>query len=224
MDPSKKRPTSLLQDPTMKVGHHGDEAGVGVHDQRTGVRIRIANHEMIVEAARDKMEIVKMKIDADIGTGTTIAETEVEKGIDLGGTTMIAGQGDKDFSDCETDYNSITPNWCPSAQNRRRQASILRSVDTSTNTNMHCIVWHYTSMEYPDNTSLTVPALTATLPTTLYVQFRDMQAPSSPSSHVRSFNGTSLGFLKPTEDNMECSAEPLLVTVSHERRYSEISD
>lgn len=97
----------------MKVGHHSDEAGVVVHDQQTGDRIHIANHEIIAEAARDKTEIVKMKIDVDIGTGTTIAETKVEKGVDLGGTTMTVGQGDKDFSDCETDYNSITPNWCP---------------------------------------------------------------------------------------------------------------
>lgn len=82
----------LLRNPIMMKGHHVDEVEVGVRVQEIEVGIDIANHEMTVKATG----AIEIMIGTDIGTVAMTAETEVEKGIDMDGTIMIAGQGDKE--------------------------------------------------------------------------------------------------------------------------------
>lgn len=179
----------LLQDPTIMKGHHVDEAGVGVHGQEIEAGIDIANHEMTVKATG----AIEIMIETDIGTVAMTVETEVEKGIGMDGTIMIAGQGDKEgLVDCETHHSSAT--LTSTGVLRRttidgKRSALLCYATASANFNTECIARHYTKKEYPHNTSLT-----ATLTENL-VEFnallRDMQTPNFLPSHIRSFTGAS---------------------------------
>jgi hypothetical protein len=105
VDRTRRRMMYLLQDPTIMKGHHVDEAGVGVHGQEIEAGIDIANHEMTVKATG----AIEIMIETDIGTVAMTVKTEVEKGIGMDGTIMIAGQGDKEgLVDGETHHSSAT--------------------------------------------------------------------------------------------------------------------
>jgi hypothetical protein len=72
--------------------HHGNEAGVEVHDQETEAGIVITSRETTAEGI-EEIGTVTIKIETD--TGTAIVETEAERGIDMVGMTMTVGPEDK---------------------------------------------------------------------------------------------------------------------------------
>ncbi|KAF5601997.1 peptidyl-prolyl cis-trans isomerase-like 4 [Fusarium pseudocircinatum] len=208
VDRTKRRMMYLLQDPMMMKGHHADEAGVGVHGQEIEVGIDIANHEMTVKATG----AIEIMIGTDIGTVAMTVETEVEKGIDMDGTIMIAGQGDKEgLVDCETHHSSAT--LTSTGVLRRttidgKRSALLCYATASANFNTECIVRHYTKMEYPHNTSLTA-TLTENL-VEFNSLFRDMQTPTS--SHL-TYGPSPEHPPQATEDNVDYSVEPALNNV-----------
>ncbi|KAJ9418171.1 cyclophilin-like domain-containing protein [Fusarium oxysporum] len=211
VDRNRRRMMRLLQDLRMMKGHHVDEVGVGVgvRGQEIEVGIDIANHEMTVKATG----AIEIMIETDIGTVATIVETEVKKGIDLDGTIMIAGQGDKEgLVDCETQYSSATLTSTGVLRRNTidgKRLALLCYATASANFNTECIVRHYTKMEYPHNTSLT-----ATLKENLVAEFnallRDMQTPTS--SHL-TYGPSPEFLLQATEDNVDYSVEHTLNTV-----------
>ncbi|KAH7159036.1 hypothetical protein DER46DRAFT_627442 [Fusarium sp. MPI-SDFR-AT-0072] len=199
VDRNRRRMMRLLQDLTMMKDQHVDEVGVGVRGQEIEVGIDIANHEMTIKANG----AIEIMIETDIGTVATIVETEVKKGIDLDGTIMIAGQGDKEDCTGVLGRNTIDG----------KRSALLCYATASANFNTECIVRHYTKMEYPHNTSLT-----ATLKENLVAEFnallRDMQTPTS--SHL-TYGPSPEYLLQATEDNVDCSVEHTLNTVSFGR-------
>ncbi|KAF5647916.1 peptidyl-prolyl cis-trans isomerase-like 4 [Fusarium sp. NRRL 52700] len=197
----------ITGDPMMMKDHHVDEVGVGVHGQEIEAGIDIANHEMIAKATG----AIEIMIETDIGTVAMTVETEVEKGIDMDGTIMIAGQGDKEgLMDCETHHGSATLTSTGALRRTTidgKRSALLCYATASANFNTECIVRHYTKMEYPHNTSLT-----ATLTENL-VEFnallRDMQTPTS--SHL-TYGPSPEHLPQATEDNAGYSADHALNT------------
>ncbi|RGP78717.1 peptidyl-prolyl cis-trans isomerase-like 4 [Fusarium longipes] len=92
MGPSKTRAMVHHRDLVIMENHHGNEAEVEVRDQETEAGIVITNPETIVEGI-EEIGTAMIKIETD--TGTAIAATEAERGIDTAGMTMTVGQEDK---------------------------------------------------------------------------------------------------------------------------------